>query len=206
LASNFCRADVVDDDAAPARLHLRVDRAGEVDVAEHFQLPGVTPGGLVDLVDRTAGDVAGIVDENVDVTGFAGESCDVLGLAQVDDVGGRPDLMRRAQPLGKCFQCIAAAGRQHDVTAFLGKGFGCGRANALRCAGDQDTLAAQVQIHGETRLAGGAGKKVSGIGKRQAHAWSTLQCSVARQASLVHCRAIKQAAFPARQATQGNPG
>src|SRR5205085_1533515 len=59
-------ADIVDDDAAAARLHLRVDRAGQVDVAEHFQLPGVTPGRLVDLVDRAAGNVTGIVDEDVD--------------------------------------------------------------------------------------------------------------------------------------------
>ena len=38
------------------------------------------------------------------------------------------------------------------MAAFLGKGFGGGRANALRCAGDQDALAAQMQIHGITRL------------------------------------------------------
>src|SRR5437868_2606079 len=53
--------DVVDDDAAAARLHLGVDRAGQVDVAEHFQLPSVTPGRLVDLVDRAAGNVTGVV-------------------------------------------------------------------------------------------------------------------------------------------------
>jgi hypothetical protein len=74
------RADVVDDDAVPARLHLRIDRAGEVDVAEHLQLPGVTPGRLVDLVDRAARDVAGIVDEDVDIGGFLDEPCDVLAL------------------------------------------------------------------------------------------------------------------------------
>ena len=79
-------ADVVDDDAVAARLHLRVDRAGEVDVAEHLQLPGVTPGRLVDLVDRAAGNIAGIVDEDVDVGGVLDEPGDVLGLAQVDDV------------------------------------------------------------------------------------------------------------------------
>src|SRR5258705_9026593 len=47
-------ADVVDDDAMATRLHLGVDRAGQIDIAEHLQLPGVTPGRLVDLVDRTA--------------------------------------------------------------------------------------------------------------------------------------------------------
>src|SRR5258707_7134266 len=32
-------ADVVDDDAMAARFHLGVDGAGEVDVAEHFEVP-----------------------------------------------------------------------------------------------------------------------------------------------------------------------
>src|SRR5438876_6492008 len=53
-------ADVIDDDAVAARSHLGIDRAGEIDVAEHLQLPGVTPGGLVDLVDRAARNIAGI--------------------------------------------------------------------------------------------------------------------------------------------------
>ena len=76
-------------------------------------------------------------------------------LAQVDDMGGRADLVRGAQPLGQRFQLLAVAGGQHDVAAFLGKGFGRGRANALGGAGDQDALAAQMQIHGITRLGEG---------------------------------------------------
>jgi hypothetical protein len=40
------------------------------------------------------------------------------------------------------------------VAAFLGKGFGGRRANALRCAGDQDAFAAQMKIHGNTLLMG----------------------------------------------------
>src|SRR6185295_211293 len=95
------RADVIDDDAAALRLHLRVDLPRQVDVAEHFQFPGVPPGRLVDLVDRSAGNVAGIVDEDVDIGGFPGEPGDVVGLAQVDDMGGRADLVRRAQPFGQ---------------------------------------------------------------------------------------------------------
>jgi hypothetical protein len=42
----------------------------------------VTPGRLVDLVDRAARDVAGIVDEDVDIGGFLDEPGDVLALAQ----------------------------------------------------------------------------------------------------------------------------
>src|ERR1700682_2770620 len=79
-------ADVVDDHAMPARFHLRVDLAGEVDVAEHLQLPGVTPGRFVDLVDRTARNIAGIVDKDVDVGGILDQPGNVLGLAQVDAV------------------------------------------------------------------------------------------------------------------------
>src|SRR6266849_3969807 len=79
-------ADVVDDHAMSARFHLRVDRAGEVDIAEHLELPGVTPCRLVDLVDRAARDIAGIVDEDVDIGSILREPGNVLGLAQVDDV------------------------------------------------------------------------------------------------------------------------
>ena len=74
-------ADVVDDDAAAARLHLRVDQTGEVDIAEHFQLPGVTPGRLVDLVDRAARNIAGIIDEYVDVGSVFHKACNVLPLS-----------------------------------------------------------------------------------------------------------------------------
>ena len=118
----------------------------------------MAPGRLVDLVDRAARNVAGIVDEDVDIGGVAGEFRDVLVLAQVDDMGGRADLVRRAQPLGQRLQLLAVAGGQHDVAAFLGKGFGRSRANALGGAGDQDALAAQMQIHGITRWVREAGE------------------------------------------------
>ena len=78
----------------------------------------------------------------------------ILRLAQVDDMGGGVDLMRRAQPLGQRLQLIAAAGGEPEMAAFLGKGLGGGRANALRGAGDQDALAAQMKIHGIARLIG----------------------------------------------------
>ncbi len=138
----------------PARFHLRVDRAREVDVAEHLQIPGVTPGRLVDLVDRTARNIAGIVDEDIDVGSILHKPGDVLGLAQVDDVSRGVDLMGEAQAFGERLQLVAAAGREPDMAAFFGKGFGGGRANALRCACYQDALAAQMEIHGITRLVG----------------------------------------------------
>ena len=184
-------ADVVDDDAVAARLHLRIDRAGEVDVAEHFQFPGVTPGRLVDLVDRTARDIAGIVDEDVDVGGILHQFLDVGWFSQVDDMRGRVDLVGRTQPVAQGFQLIAAAGGEPQVAAFLGKGLGRGRANALGGAGDQDTLAAQMQIHGNSRFMRGCRSgELSEIGRRSAPPRSTLHCSVAPARGLVHCKAI----------------
>src|SRR5437879_5559590 len=62
--------------------------------------------------------------------------------------------MRRAQPVGQRLQLIAAAGGKPEVAAFLGKGFGGGGTNALGRAGDEDALAAQMQIHGIFSLVG----------------------------------------------------
>ena len=42
-------ADDVDDHAALFRLHARIHRAREIDVAEELQVPGFAPGGLVNL-------------------------------------------------------------------------------------------------------------------------------------------------------------
>jgi hypothetical protein len=58
------------------------------------------------------------------------------------------DLVRRAQALGQRLQLIAAAGGKAEMAAFFGKGFGGGRTDAFRCAGDQDALAAQMEVHG----------------------------------------------------------
>jgi hypothetical protein len=185
LASNFSPAAPMS-----ARLHLRVDRPRQVDVAEHLQLPGVAPGRLVDLVDRAAGNVAGIVDQDVDVGGVLRQAHEVLALAQVDDMRGSVDLVRRTQAVGERLQLIAAAGGEEQMTAFLGKGFGGRGADALRCAGDEDALAAQMQIHGITRCSGGCRfrrRKLSGGRSLR----STLHCSVARGSSLVHCKPIK---------------
>lgn len=133
MASNFFagRADVVNDDAVSARLHLRIDRAGEVDVAEHLQFPCVAPGRFINLVDRAAGNVAGIVDENVDINGYLYEARNVFRFAQIDDMGRCVDLVRRAQPLGQRLELIAVAGGEQEVSAFFGERFGGGFADAL---------------------------------------------------------------------------
>ena len=71
-------ADIIHYDAMASRFHLRVDGAGEIDKAEHLQLPGTTPGRLIDLVDRSARNISGIVDEDVDVGGILHELRNVL--------------------------------------------------------------------------------------------------------------------------------
>jgi hypothetical protein len=71
------------------------------------------------------------------------------------------------------------------MSAFLGEGFGCGRANALRGAGDKDAFAAQMKVHGIARW---IGVKVRGVSLRLRPAQrSTLHCTVARGKTLVHC-------------------
>ena len=93
---------------------------------------------------------------------------------------GGVDLVRRAQAVGQRLQLIAAAGGEQEMAAFLGKGFGGGRANALGGAGDQDALAAQMQVHGISRLGEAEvrewGCKLLGLRRRDR---STLHCSVA---------------------------
>ena len=67
-------------------------------------------------------------------------------------MAGRVDLVLRAQAIGQRLQRVAAAGGKAKVAAFLGEGFGGGRANALGGAGDENAFAAQMQVHGNTRL------------------------------------------------------
>ncbi|MGY3150445.1 hypothetical protein ACVWYQ_007444 [Bradyrhizobium sp. USDA 3397] len=97
------------------------------------------------------GNVAGVVDEHVDVGGFLRQPGHVLLLAQIDDARCGVDLVRGAQTVGQRLELIAATRREEEMRAFLGEGLGGGCANALGRAGDQDALAAQMQIHGGTR-------------------------------------------------------
>src|ERR1041385_5135564 len=68
-------------------------------------------------------------------------------------MAGRVDLVLRAQAISERLQRVAAAGGKATVAAFLGEGLGGGRANAFGGAGDENALAAQMQVHGEYSLA-----------------------------------------------------
>src|SRR5258708_4638656 len=118
--------------------------AGTVGGKERHQVcdfPGVTPGRLVDLVDGAARNIAGVIDENVDVAGSRGKRGKVVRLAQIDRVRSDLDTMFGAQLFRQRLQRFRAAGGEAEMTAFLGKGLGCRGADALRCAGNQDALA-----------------------------------------------------------------
>src|SRR4051794_18185549 len=52
-------------------------------------------------------------------------------------------------------ETVTAAGGEPDVTAFLGKGLGGSGADALGGAGDENALAAQMKVHGNSRWLGG---------------------------------------------------
>ena len=73
-----------------------MNETGEVDITEHLQLPGVAPGCLINLLKRSARNVAGIVDENVDAGGLARQPMQVICVAQIDGVRNDIDLMSRA--------------------------------------------------------------------------------------------------------------
>src|SRR6476620_7013801 len=80
----------------------------------------------------------------------------------------RVNLVSRAQPVGERLQLVAAAGGEAEVAAFFGEGFGGGCANTFGGAGDQDALAAQMQIHGNARLMrGGRRRSVKSGGRRR---------------------------------------
>ena len=102
------RAHDVDDDAALARAHVRIDDAGQIDVAVDLDVPGLAPGLAVDLRERAGRDVAGIVDQDIDVRAGLAERLD-LGLPEVAAVDRHLDAVLLGQPLRQSF--IAASSR-----------------------------------------------------------------------------------------------
>ncbi len=80
-------ADVVQDHAAAARLHARIDEPDHASaIAEALEGPALAPLVGVDVEDRPAGDHAGVVDQDVDVSSFLH---DALAGAALGHVGRR---------------------------------------------------------------------------------------------------------------------
>ena len=63
-----------------------MNEASQVDIAEDLQLPGVTPCRLIDFLKRTSGNVAGIVDKDIDAGGIVGQPMKVVRFAQIDSM------------------------------------------------------------------------------------------------------------------------
>src|SRR6185312_8795790 len=76
-------ADVVDDDAAASGLHARIVEPRQVYVAEDLQLPSRAPLFRIDVEERAGGNRAGVVDEDVDVTG---RRCNALRASRLRQV------------------------------------------------------------------------------------------------------------------------
>src|SRR6185437_6186180 len=77
-------ADDVDDDATAARPHRRDISAAQIDVAEDFEVPGLAPARLVDLVERAAGDRAGIVHQDVDLRMVVGKAARRIASTEIE--------------------------------------------------------------------------------------------------------------------------
>ena len=119
-----------------------MNEAGQVDIAEYLQFPGVTPCRLIDLLERASGDVAGIVDKDIDAGGFAREALKIIRFAQVDSMRNDVDLMSGAQTFGQRLHRLGAARGQMHIAAFFGKCFSGRCADPFRCASDQHALSA----------------------------------------------------------------
>ena len=125
------RAEDVDDDALFALGHQRVKAPRHVDVAEHFEVPGLAPALLVDLGDVAARDRAGIVDEKVDVGAFGGELVDILAVAEIERVVAHRDIVLAGDLGAHLVEVRGGARHQHDVTALLRQSLGAGLPDPL---------------------------------------------------------------------------
>ena len=128
------RADDVDDDAALLLFHGRIDRARQVDIAEHLQVPGLAPGVFVHFQEVAAGNGAGVVDEDVEVSRPCRELFCCAALRNIDG-------FRRGA------RCNIARGAEHRAS-FARKELDAGAADTLGRAGDQDAFALKIEFHG----------------------------------------------------------
>ena len=140
-------ADHVNDHAALALLHQRIEGTTHVHIAEDLEVPGLAPGRLVDIEQAAARNGAGIVHQDVDVGIIAGELVDLGAVGQVG--GDRVDAhIRFLRDRGFRYgEHVGATRDDDDVAAFAGENFGSGPADAFRAAGDQRRFAGKFQVH-----------------------------------------------------------
>ena len=75
-----CDADHVSHHAAFSGLHAWQDGAGQIDIAEHLEIPALPPGGAMDALQRSGWDIAGIVHQNIHVSAGLTQYHDSFGL------------------------------------------------------------------------------------------------------------------------------
>jgi hypothetical protein len=142
------RADDIHDHPAPPARHMGVDAAGDVDEAEHLQVPCPPPGHVVDLVEGSRRIRAGIIDQDVEVRAGVGQRHLIGAAGEVADADfHREPLMRRAQRRGDRLKRRLASAGEHQRAAFFGQHFRDGPADALARPRDQGAFAAQAKVH-----------------------------------------------------------
>jgi hypothetical protein len=137
----------VDDDAAAACFHRGQDGAGQFHVAEHLEVPTMPPSGAVDPGQGARRNVAGVVDQDIDVAARRAQRRDRLRPRQVADVDRRLDAVGAFHLIGDGAQAFFAAGREVQIAAFGGETLGDGFADPARGAGDQRRAPTNVEIH-----------------------------------------------------------
>jgi hypothetical protein len=121
----------------------------EIDVAEHLEVPGVTPAGLVDRLQVAGRNGAGIVHQDVDVGTGRRQRPRRIAVAEIDRMDRHRNVVPRLDRLLGAFEVRLGARREMQMAAFLGKLPGARQANSLGRTGDEGDLAAQIEIHAE---------------------------------------------------------
>jgi hypothetical protein len=103
----------------------------------------VAPFRLIDRLDSAARDIAGIVDQDVDLGAFGGQAAQRGAISQIH----RMHRHVAAELRFRLVEARAVAGREVDAAALGDEGFRGRKADAFRAACDQNRLALQPQIH-----------------------------------------------------------
>ena len=127
-------ADDVDDDAGLARLHTRVELARQIDEAVDLELPGVAPFRLVERLDGAPGNVARVIDQDIDARALLGEAPQRRRVAQID----RVHLDVAAEAARRLRKPVLVARGEMQPAAFRRKRLCARQANAFRPTGDED--------------------------------------------------------------------
>jgi hypothetical protein len=141
------RADHVDDHPRAALAHALVDLAGEVEEAEDLEVPGLAPLLVRELRQRPLRDRAGVVHQDVHVCALLPESDSVRGHTEVNGVDRRPYLVFIGNRFGRLLQRRRAARGEVHVRALCREAVRARKADAFRCAGDEDVFSLKFEIH-----------------------------------------------------------